>query len=141
MHAALQQAQQQLDDLGPDARVAQGQGVGANEHHGAHDVGGERRTDAHGMAHQDVALQLRRLFWGDQDIFERAKAGGDAVDHLFLGNDGLHRGLRPLDARQGGVIQMQAQRPRPGVGHAHNLGDGERLSIKRQLEKIRSHNR
>ena len=96
----------------------------------AHDIGGKGRTDAHRVAHQDVALQLSRLLWGDEDVLEGAEASGDAVNDLFLRDDLLDGSLCPPDACLRRVVQAQVQGSRRGLRHAYNLGDGKRLPVK-----------
>ena len=58
---ALEQAEQQLDELGPHARVALAQRVGEQQQHPAHDLGGQRLAGADRVRADEVALQLRRV--------------------------------------------------------------------------------
>ena len=84
-----------------------------------------------------IRINNGRLFSGPNAFFNQIDVGSLDRIEILKGPGSVQYGSDAM----GGVIQMQTQRPRPDVGHAYNLGDGERLSIKRQLEKIRSHDR
>jgi len=81
------------------------------------------------MAHQDVALKLLHLIRRDDAIFERAKAGGDAIDNLAPCDEFLHRTLRPNFSpclfRKDNLNGLPFGR---GIGHGHDILEGQVLA-------------
>ena len=74
VHAAVQQRDQQVERLEPDAGEPLGQHVGAQRHRRAHDGHRQRLADAGGMAAQQVDLQLRQRVVRDLHLGEVAEA-------------------------------------------------------------------
>src|SRR6185437_2326180 len=72
----------------------------------------ERGPDADGMAHDDIARQLRLLGFAHHHVAERAHAGIDPVGANALANDGLHQFASRADsrARSAGQLQVRALR-------------------------------
>ncbi len=56
--ARVEHGHEGLDRGGPDPRTPDGEGVGAQEDHRAHDLLGEGIADSAGMAHDELALEL-----------------------------------------------------------------------------------
>ena len=119
--AALQQPEQQLDQLHADARVPPPQRRREQQHHAAHDLGLERRARPDGVRAQQVDLQLGRVGGVDPHGRELAEAGGDAVDHAA-------RRHRLLDHRAPGgdplAVGGLQRRGRAAAGDGLQLGEG-----------------
>ena len=104
MHLVVEHADQQLHHLGADAGEAHRQGVGAQQQHGPHHLGGEWLANAGRVRTHQVALQLGGLVGLDPDIGQVAEAGGDAVG-----------GARPRQrAARSRPATLASARPRPG---------------------------
>jgi len=87
---AVEHFQQGFHQHGAHAGVANGQGVGADEHRGAHDFLRQRRAGAHRVAEHQVAAQLCGLCRGNAAVGEDAKAGVDAIHRLACGQNFLY---------------------------------------------------
>src|SRR3954447_14641639 len=100
--------------------MADREDVGADEHHGANDVAGERVAHARAVRADDVALELIEVFAGDADIREQADAGVDGVDGIVSGGEGVDEGARDLHAGDGvgGEVDVDAS-----VGDGANIGN------------------
>ena len=104
---ALQQAEEQLDELDPHARVSAAQRGGEQEHHPAHDLGVERRTGADGMRAQQVDLELGRVGSVDAHRGELSEAGRDAVDDAPGAHRLLHHGASRGDPLPVGGVERR----------------------------------
>ena len=103
MHLVVEHADQQLHHLGAHAGQANRQGVGAQQQHGPHHLGGERLAHAGGVRPHQVALQLGGLGGLDPDVRQVPEAGGDAVGGASVGDqllDHRPRGAHPLHRRR-----------------------------------------
>ena len=79
VHPPVEQREQVLDRVAPDAREPFGEHIGAQRHRRAHRASRQRLADAGGMAAQQVQLQLLQVAARDDRFGERAEAGVDAV--------------------------------------------------------------
>ncbi len=78
--AAVQQLDEELEGLEPDAGEALGQHVRAEEDEGARLLRPERGPDAGGVRAEEVQLELAQAVEGNVHVGEVAEAGRDAVD-------------------------------------------------------------
>ena len=128
-HLSVQHLDQQTRDLRPDARVATGEHVGAEQHHRADDLDGQRLTDADETRQDEIARELPRLVRLDTDARERAKAGIYAVDGRLVAGDGLGNpalaDLHTLDDLGG--VQRDG---RMLAGDGYDVLDSERVAGK-----------
>ncbi len=69
----VEESEHQLQGLKADAGVPFGKGVGTNDHHRAHDFCWQFGTSAHGVAEDDIFLQLFHVFRRDQAVLESTK--------------------------------------------------------------------
>ncbi len=106
-----------------------GEGIGANQHDRPRRGDVERVTYAHGMAHEDILLQLRHVLAGDDAIFECPETGCDAVGDGTLFEQLLHGVGGPLDAPDGMFTQQDLGFAGCAMGHGHDLVEGERFPI------------
>ncbi len=83
--AAVEQIAQPLRHQRTNPREAHRQHVGADQDHGAHHLPVERRTDAHAMGTDHVALELFELVARDADVSQQAHAGIHRVDGVLSG--------------------------------------------------------
>ena len=114
---------QMLGDLQAHAGVAARHRVEADDHGGAHDLAGERLAQAHGVAADQVLLQLADLVDRDVRGGQQAEAGGDPVGDLLAGDDGGDDVVRRLDALARGRAERDLG---PATRHGDDLVDGER---------------
>ncbi len=128
-------SQQPLDELGPAARVAQRQRVGAQQQHGTDDVGRKRLADAGGVAEQQALLQLACTLRWHERRGQRAEAGGHAVDDLAGGHQSLDDRAR-LGHPSTGVLGQYGRASR--TGHRFDVGDGQLGTIEddRSVESV-----
>lgn len=118
----VEQAQQQLGQLGPHSRQPDRQRVGPQDEHGAHHVLGERIADPRGVRTNQVALQFGHLVRLDPDIGQVAKSGGHPVDRLSLCHEPLDHGAR----RPHPIGGFGGQRhPAPVAGHRRDVGHSQ----------------
>ena len=96
---AVEQLDQQLERLEPDAGEALRQHVGAQRHRRAHDRHRQRLADARGVAAQQVHLQLRQRLGGNLHFGEVAEAGVDAVGRRVAIGELVDDGARGAHAR------------------------------------------
>jgi hypothetical protein len=118
-----------------DARVAEGEGVGASQHGGADDFGGERVADARRVAHDEVFLELGELVEWDYAVLEGAEAGSDAVDEVAAGYDVVDDGAGGDNALLGFRGHFDGDgwlvgRGYAGAGHPHEVGGGEVRAVR-----------
>ena len=74
-----------LDGLELGTAVAKAEVLGFEQEHKTDDFGGDFVTDATGVAHDEVFLQLAELFFADGDVAKGAEAGCDTIDGYLLG--------------------------------------------------------
>src|SRR4029077_20338646 len=86
--AAVEQVDQQFDDLDTNARVAARERMSAQEHGSTRRVKRQRFADAARVAAHEIALERHRIFGWNGDVFQAPEAGGHAVDAL-AGRDRL----------------------------------------------------
>ena len=110
--AAVEQRDQALERLEPDAGVALGEHVGAQQHQRARLGLLERRADARGVRAHQVHLQLAQAVVGDADLGEAAEAGGDAVDDVAARDRGVHDLSRGANGRAGESSSASGRRSR-----------------------------
>ena len=95
--AAIQHFAEGVDGDGAHARVALGERVGAQQHHGAGVGDGERFADADGMRAHEIDLQFADLVADNADIAQFADAGGDGVGKLVIGDERVDDGASAID--------------------------------------------
>jgi hypothetical protein len=119
-NSVVQQRQQRLDDDAADAGSPARQTGGGEQHHGAHNVGCERRSDPGGVTAHQVVLQFAQPLGGNTNFAERAEPSGYAIADLALGYNRFDHGTGALDAlnRLGGQCNML-----PRTRHRHNITD------------------
>ena len=105
MNAVVQQRQQHLQELRPDAAESFGEDVGAQQQHGANFFLGQRLADTTCMAAHQILLECPHFARLDADIGELAEAGVHAIRGLTAPEQAIHDGARRLDARQGCGIE------------------------------------
>ena len=82
MRAGVEEGDEPLDDLEPDARRALHQRIGAQQHRGAHVLGGQARPGRALVLPQREALDVGELVRADILVGHAAEQGGDAIDLL-----------------------------------------------------------
>ncbi len=102
-------AEETLERRAPHARIAFGEDVRAQHHHGAHRADRQRLGNARGVAAQQVALEIAERGRWNLDVRERSEAGVDAVDRRIVrrvsiddGACGVH-GTRGLGVERDGL--------------------------------------
>ena len=105
-HAAIQQIAQAFRDHGPDARKTFGEHVGADEHHAADFVAGERRPHSAGVRADHVALQLLELVGRDANVGEQSDAGVDGIDRGVAEREFFDHRARAEHRRKGGGVDL-----------------------------------
>ena len=125
--AAIQQIAEPLGDQRPDAREALREDVGADQHHGAHDVARQRIADAGAVGADHVALQLVEIFAGNADVGQQADAGIDGVDRVVAGGQPVDERARALPSAR----RRRGQRRTPAdrrASDAADVGDGQPMA-------------
>jgi len=119
----VEQSEHQLKGLKADAGMPLGEGVGADDHHRAHNFGWQFRTCTDGVAEDDIFLQLLHVLRRDQTILESAKAGGDTVGNTPFADEFGDCISCPLDAGNSFGVKSDLS---VGISRGFNkLGDGE----------------
>jgi hypothetical protein len=119
MHTPIDHVAEEVDDFGSHTRSAGRERVGSEQEYRPHDVFGERRPDADGVAAHEIALQGAQLVVRNAHGREIAETSVDPVDGIVgLGDlpDDL-RGLLHLALR--GAVDANgdvAARDRDDVG-------------------------
>src|SRR5208283_84721 len=116
-----EQCDQLLDHLHAHARIAMREIVDRGRDDRAHRAALERRSDARGGAHDDVARKLALLGRGYNDIAESADAGVHAVGTDALRDDRLQQAVRRLNA----AARSGRQRRQVAFGDRADLPPGE----------------
>ena len=118
MHAAVQHLAKRVDDRRTHAGEALGERVGAQQHHGAGNVFGQRFAHAGRVRAQQVDLQLADIVWRDAQIGKFADAGVHRIGDAIVLQQVFDHGARTLhrDARLG----LQQDRA-PLVDHLANI--------------------
>ena len=109
-HARAQRAQQRVEQLLADARAARAELVGAHGHRRAHDLHGQRRAAAAGVAAQQPPLVVALPLVRRGRRAQRADAGGHAVEQLAALEQAAHE---PLGGRV--ALARGARHPRLGA--------------------------
>ena len=109
MHAAVEQADEQLDQFVADAAQSFAKDIGPQQQHGADLRFVQRLAQSAGVAAHQVALQLLEVSGADAHIGQFAEAGVDAIGRFVAGDNALHDGLRCRDSPAG----LRAQWLRP----------------------------
>ena len=86
-NALVEHLEKHLNEEGTHAGHTAAQGVGAQEHHAAHDLVGIRLAGGGAVTEDQVGGELVAHLLGDGDLLELTEAGGDAVGHAALGGD------------------------------------------------------
>ncbi len=95
MHPPIDHVAEEVDHLGPHTRSTGGQRVGSEHQDRAHDVLGQRRPDADGMASHHVALQGSQLVVRDAHRRQVAEPCVDPINGIVRLGD-LRDDLRRL---------------------------------------------
>jgi len=115
-------------DLWAHAGTALAELVDSNEHAGPHQLLGEGGPNAYRVAHQEVALQLPRIPWGNAGVLEGPDPGVQSVDHLVLAR-------QPVDhvtgLPQAGFRFRPERDSVPLACHGRNIGGAQRLAVER----------
>ncbi len=106
-----EQLEQRVDDLGPHARVAARQRVGAQQQHAAHGRIAERLADAGAVAQDQPALELLELIGGNAHAREIAEARVDTVHRCLAGERALDAPPASRDALAGSRREPAAAAP------------------------------
>ncbi len=122
-HVRVQHRHHQVDELGANTRVPEGEDVGAEEEHRPRLGPGERTAHRRGVRTDDPVLQVRRLRWIDPDVRQGAEAGRDAVHDLAGAN-------RVLDDR------ASCHDPLPPAGRERHVGARRDRGHVRQRERL-----
>ena len=101
----IEQVDQPLDHHLTHTGKTLGQGVRAQEQHGAHDVARQSRADARRMGADQVVLQVGELIGRDRDGAEVAKSGVDAVGGFAAGNNRFDQRAGAGNGIPGGLRQ------------------------------------
>ncbi len=117
-HPGVQNSEQSLEHHQSGARVALGQHVGPQQHHGPRLFGLEGLPYAAAVAEYQVALQGPSVGPGHPHLGELAEPGGHAVDDGILGQQTVDILARPLDARNRGWGQVHSD---PTPGHERHI--------------------
>ncbi len=126
MQAVREHLAEPLDELRPAARVAQRERVGAQQQHGAHHGGGQRLTDAGGVAEEQPLLQLASALGRHEGAGQRPEAGGHAVDHLAGGDEAVDDGTGLPDALACSGVQPDLA---PAEGHRLDICDRQLRAV------------
>ena len=124
-----EEGEEAVDELGPAAAVAEGQGVRAQQQHRPHDLTRERRPDADRVADQQVLLEFAGALGRDRGAGQIAEARRHPVDHGSLLDQALDdvagflhpragmdiEGHRDVAARDG--LDVGDGQVRPGEDH------------------------
>ena len=102
MDTGVEHRAKRFNDDGAHAAEAFGEGVGAEEHHGASFRDGERSADSTGVGADKIDLQLADLFGRDAHGGEFAEAGVDAVGGFVGGDQAVNDGAGGPHAGDGG---------------------------------------
>ncbi len=133
--AAIEKIAEALGYQGTDAGVAFGKHVGADQHHGAHNLARERLADAHAVRADDIALELVELVARDAHIGEQPHAGIDRINGIVAGGEAIDErsGTIHLLARGGGERDFGEAlvNGRP-AGPFYDLIDGQAGAVKSQ---------
>jgi hypothetical protein len=127
MHAAIQELDEQLERVQPDAREPLGQHVGSQRHGCADDRHRQRVADAGGMTAEQIGLQLGERLGRNFHLGKVAEAGVDAVGRLVSMREFVDQRAGGTDARAGCVSDMHRRRV---------VGDGEHL-LERQAGAVK----
>jgi hypothetical protein len=79
MHTGVQQCDEHVERLDPDAGVSLREHVRAQRHDRAHDRRRQRFADARGVAPQQIQLEAIELVGRNRDVGQRAESGVDSV--------------------------------------------------------------
>ena len=99
--AVVEQVEQPLERLAPDAGEALGEHVRAQRHRGAHGADRQRVADAGGVAAQQVHLQRAERVARDGRSRRARRTRVDAVDRRVAERLTIDDGARRVDARRG----------------------------------------
>jgi hypothetical protein len=99
VHASVQQLDEEVECLEPDAGVALGQNVRAQRHRGSNHGNRQRLAHAGGMAAQQVDLQLRQRVVRDLHVGKAAEARVDAVGRRVVIRELVDDSTRREDTR------------------------------------------
>ena len=122
----VEQVDKPLRNCGAHPRGPLAELVDPDQHAGAHQLLGERRSDADRVAHEEVALELTRILRRDAHVFQRPHAGRQTVDHPILGDQPIDQGAGALEA--GFRLRPQADTVAT-AGHRHYVGGAQRLAV------------
>jgi hypothetical protein len=118
----VEQADQAVDQVRPDARIALRQRGRSQQHHGPDrlwlDVGAHRR----GMGPDQPDLQGSPLVRRDVALSESPEAGGQAVHGPLGADQGGRDGVRPADRLDGLLADSDAP---PEAGDPDDVVDGQ----------------
>jgi len=98
MDASADHLNEGVDDDRTHARIAAGQGIGTQDHHGTYGRFGQRGADPRRVGADDVLLQLRSLERGDRYRAELVHAGRDAVHGPLVSDDVVDDGVGCFNA-------------------------------------------
>ncbi len=127
MDTRIEHRNERLEHDRPDARMALGEHVGAQQHHCACLRHAERCANAARMRSDEVHLQRAQVFVLDPDVAELSKPGVDSVDGISLEQDLVDdpsRSVHPIDDTLGEADDLAIR----DVAH---LVERERCSVER----------
>jgi hypothetical protein len=135
VYAAREHREQRLDDDRARAAESLGEHVGAQQHHRARLLRGQRRADAARVAAHEVELQLAQLVGRHRHVRELPEAGVDAVDDARLRDDSFDRRARSLHAR---ARRSRERHPDLAARHPRDLLQRQWLSVEFKHESVDS---
>src|SRR5580698_3591842 len=90
--AAIQEIAKTLRDDGANTGKSLGEHIGADEHHAADFIAGERGADTAGVRADHVALQLLQFAGRDTNVGQQSDAGVDGVHRIVAGGEPFDHG-------------------------------------------------
>ena len=105
-HPPVQHLDEHLHQDGPHSGDPSAQGVGPQEHHAAHHLGGVGVPRARAVAQDQVRGELVRHLLRHRHLLKVPEARGDAVGRALLPHDLLRQRPGPLHGAEGGPGQL-----------------------------------
>ena len=108
--AQVDQADQRVDQLQPDAGKPPGEAVDFQHHHQAHGTLIHKLADAGGVGEHNAGLQRLELLIGNAGVGQQAEAGVDAVNYAVFGQRLVDTVNAAGDGRIAGRVQLDLHR-------------------------------
>src|SRR2546421_12928948 len=108
MNLPVEHFDEQLGNYRPHAARPAHQHVGAQQHHRAHRVDGQRLSNSRRVTPDQIELELPRLIEWDPDVCQLSEPGVYAVDRLITVDGGVDGATRVADASERAGIERHA---------------------------------